>query len=77
MKFNQLNQSEPNTGEMNIIFEEIKNSLDNQTNTSKCIFINIDAMAGSGKSNLIPAGQILKFSIFLIRNIYNYNFSIS
>ena len=37
---------------MNLIFDEIKNALDNQTNTSKCIFINIDAMAGSGKSTM-------------------------
>lgn len=50
--FNNLNLSDPNTNEMNVIFSQIKNCLESQNELSECIFINIDAMAGSGKSTL-------------------------
>ena len=51
-KFNHLNDTEPNTGEMNVIFNQIKIALQNQTATTPCVFLNIDAMAGSGKSTM-------------------------
>ena len=52
LKLNELNQSQPNTAEMEIIYNHIQNELNNQNIDNDVVFFNIDAMGGSGKSTL-------------------------
>jgi len=45
-----LHELEPNTAEMDIAYNDVKNSIDNANPNDDCKFIVIDSMGGSGKS---------------------------
>ena len=51
--YNELNITQPNTDEMNILFDEIKQKIDSQNKNNEAVMFNIDAMGGSGKSTFV------------------------
>ena len=49
-KLDALHVSQPNTNEMSILYDEITNAIDNQSENDQVRFFGVDAMGGSGKS---------------------------
>ena len=49
-KLDALHFSQPNTNEMSILYDEITNAIDNQSENDQVRFFGVDAMGGSGKS---------------------------